>query len=67
MTKINKILLKLESFQYATSLDLNIEYYYILLIKNASNLFSVVLPWKNISTSVYQQELLISQTFYNIK
>ena len=29
MSKINEILLKLESFQYATSFDLNMGYYYI--------------------------------------
>ena len=29
MSNINKILLKLEGFQYATSLDLNMRYYHI--------------------------------------
>ena len=31
MPKINQILLKLEGFQYATSLDLNMGYYHIWL------------------------------------
>ena len=31
MPKINEILLKLEVFQYATSLDLNMGYYHIQL------------------------------------
>ena len=39
------MLLKLEGFQYATSLDLNMEYYHILLIKNASNLCTIILLW----------------------
>ena len=33
MTKINEMLLKLEGFQYATSLDLNMGYYHIRLSK----------------------------------
>ena len=37
MTDINEILLKLESFQYYTTLDLNRGYYHIQLIKNESN------------------------------
>ena len=36
---------KLEGFQYATSLDLNMGYYHILLTPNASKLCTVVLPW----------------------
>ena len=45
MQKINKILFKLEGFQYAMSLDLNMGYYHIQLIKNASNLCTIILPW----------------------
>ena len=45
MTKINEILLKLEGFQYAMSLDLNMGYYDIRLNKNASNLCTIILPW----------------------
>ena len=36
MTKINEMLSKLEGFQYATALDLNMGSYHILLSKNAS-------------------------------
>ena len=39
------MLLKLEDFQYAMSLDLNMGYYHIQLIKNASNLCIIILPW----------------------
>ena len=39
------MLQKLEGFQWATSLDLNMGYYHILLTPNASRLCTVVLPW----------------------
>ena len=45
MPMINEILLKLEGLQYATSLDLNMGYYNIQLSKNASNLYTIILPW----------------------
>ena len=37
MLNINKMLLKLEGFHYATSLDLNMEFYHILLTEDSSN------------------------------
>ena len=43
--KINDMLLKLEGFQYATSLDLNMGYYHIRLRKIASYLGTIILPW----------------------
>ena len=43
MPKINEILLKLEGFEYATSLDLNMVYYHTLLSENASNLCTIIL------------------------
>ena len=39
------MLLKLEVFQYVTSLDLNMGYYHIQLSENASNLCTIILPW----------------------
>jgi len=39
------MLQKLEDFMYATSLDLNMGYYHLLLTPNASRLCTVVLPW----------------------
>ena len=45
MPKINEMLLKLEGFQYAMSHDLNMVYYHIQLIKDASNLCKIVFPW----------------------
>ena len=45
MPKTNEMLLKSESFKYATSLELNMEYYHIGLRKNESNLCKIILPW----------------------
>ena len=43
--KIQDLLLKLEGFQYATSLDLNMGYYHIELSPNSKRLCTIVLPW----------------------
>ena len=43
MPKVNEMLLKLNGFQYATSLDLNMEYYHIQPRKNASNVCKIIL------------------------
>src|SRR5688572_1720428 len=43
--EIQDMLQKLEDFMWATSLDLNMGYYHILLTPNASRLCTVVLPW----------------------
>ena len=45
MPKIIEMLLKLESFQYATSHDLNMVYYHTRLNKNASILCMIIIPW----------------------
>ena len=45
LPKISDMLQKLEGFQYATSLDLNMGYYHILLTPYASSLCTIVLPW----------------------
>ena len=42
--KINVMLLKLEVFQYATYLDLNMVYYHIQLTKDANNLCKIIIP-----------------------
>src|SRR5688572_33391424 len=46
--KIQDMLHKLEGFMYATSSDLNMSYYHLLLTPNASRLCTVVLPWGKI-------------------
>ena len=43
--KIQDLLLKLEGFQYATSLDLNMGYYHISLTPLSKSLCTIVLPW----------------------
>ena len=43
--KIQDLLLKLEGFQYATSLDLNMGYYHIELDPHSKQLCTIVLPW----------------------
>jgi predicted aspartyl protease len=43
--KIQDMLLKLEGFQYATSLDLNMGYYHIELSPSSKRLCTIVLPW----------------------
>ena len=43
--KISDLMMKLEGFQYATSLDLNMGYYHIELTPNAKKLCTIVLPW----------------------
>ena len=44
--KIQEMLLKLEGFQYGTSLDLNMGYYHIELTPNSKRLCTIVLPWE---------------------
>ena len=43
--KIQDLLLKLEGFKYATSLDLNMGYYHIKLCPFSKRLCTIVLPW----------------------
>ena len=45
LPKIQELLLKLENFQFGTSLDLNMGYYHILLSPEASRMCTVVFPW----------------------
>ena len=43
--RIQEMLLKLEGFQWASSLDLNMGYYHIELTPNASKYCTIVFPW----------------------
>jgi hypothetical protein len=43
--KIQDMLLKLEGFLYATSLDLNMGYYHIHLTPESSSYCTVIFPW----------------------
>ena len=40
------MILNLEGFKYATSLDLNMGYYHIRIIKQARNICMINLPWE---------------------
>ena len=53
MPKINEMLLKLEGFQYATALYLNMVYYHIWLAEDASNLYKIILPLGKMFINVY--------------
>ena len=46
LPKIQDLLMKLEGFQYATSLDLNMGYYHIQLMPNVACLYTIILPWE---------------------
>ena len=46
MPKTNDMSLKVEVFQYVTSLDFNMGYYHIRLSENASNLCTLIVPWR---------------------
>ena len=43
--KIQDLLLKLEGFQHATSLDLNMGYYHIELMPFSKRLCTIIMPW----------------------
>ena len=46
---IQDLLLKLEGFQYGTSLDLNMGYYHIELSPDSKRICTIVLPWGNMN------------------
>ena len=45
LPKISEMLHKLEGFMYATSIDLNMGYYHIMLTPRSARLCTIVLPW----------------------
>ena len=45
LPRIQDLLLKLEGFQHATSLDLNMGYYHVELSPHSRELCTIVLPW----------------------
>ena len=57
MPKINDMLFKLEGFQYATSLDLNMGYYHIRLNKTKVTYVHLFFCGENTGTSISQWEL----------
>ena len=61
------MLQKLEGFRYATSLDLNMEYYHILLTNNARRLCMIVLLWDKYEYIHLPMGFVIVQTFFKRK
>ena len=45
LPKINYMIQKLEGFQYATALDLNMGYYTLRLDPKSSEICTIILPW----------------------
>ena len=67
LPKIQDLLLKLEDFQYATSLDLNMGYYHIELSPESKKLCTIVLPWENMNINVSQWDCVTAQIFFRKK
>ena len=61
--KIQDLLLKLEGFRYASSLDLNMGYYHIELCPESKRLCTIVLPWGKYEYQSYQWDCVTVQTF----
>ena len=66
MPKINEMLLKLEGFKYAISLDSNMVYYHIQLRKTQVTYVQLFSLGGNINTNFYQWELRTHQIFSSI-
>ena len=71
MPKIREILLNLEVFQYAISLDLNMGYDHIRLSEEASNLCTIILPlvhnYQRVQFSLVFHNCLLLKKVFSIK
>ena len=67
MPETNEMLLNLEGFQYAMSLDLSMGYYHTQLGKTQVICVRLFFRGENTGTSVYQWELQTHQVFSNRK
>ena len=65
--KIQDLLLKLEGFQFGTSLDLNMGYYHIELTPNSKRLCTIVLPWGKYKYNCLPMELCNSPDIFQEK
>ena len=66
MPKRREMLLNLENFQYAKSLDFNMGYYRIGLSYQASNLCTIILPWgkykyKSLPMGIYNSPYIFQE------
>jgi hypothetical protein len=67
LPKIADMLQKLEGFMFATSLDLNMEYYHMLLTPFARRLCTIVLPWGKYKYCRLPIGLLVSPDIFQEK
>jgi hypothetical protein len=67
LPKITDMLQKLEGFMCATSLDLNMGYYHMLLTPFSSRLFTIVLPWGKYEYCRLPMGLSITQMYFRRK
>jgi len=67
LPKITDMLQKLEEFLFATSLDVNMGYYHILLTPESSRLCTVVLPWGKYEYLCLPMELCNSPDIFQEK
>ena len=65
--KIQDLLLKLEGFRYASSLDLNMGYYHIELCTESKRLCTIVLPWGKYEYQKLQMGLCNSPDIFQEK
>ena len=64
---IQDLLLKLEGFQWATALDLNMGYYHIELCPSSKKVCTIVLPWGKYEYQVLPQGLSNSPDIFQEK
>ena len=67
LPKIQDMLLKLEGFKYATSLDLNMGYYHIRLDNFSKSLCTLILPWGKYEMQVLPMGLSNSPDIFQEK
>ena len=67
LPKINNMIQTLEYFTYATTLDLSVGYYHLLLDDETSKLCSMHLPFENMNTNNYLKVLCLLLTVSNAK
>ena len=67
MTNINKLLLKMEGFQYATWLVSNMGYYKVWLSEDTSNLCTIIIPWGKYRYKRLPMEITNYPDIFNVK
>ena len=65
--RIQDLLMKLEGFMYATSLDLNMGYYHIELTPGSKALCTIVLPWGKYEYQRLPMGLCFAQIYFKRK